>query len=117
MILGFESSDWYGRKRYATAYNPSLRRKLPPSGFCPSMPASWLDSEIENREVGNMVNKTKEYEQRVGIIDGVIKKHKITDWEQSFLKSCKRHFKNHRELSDSMRHFYITIMEKYNYGR
>ena len=64
-----------------------------------------------------MVNKEEEYRQRTQIIDSIVKKNNLTEWEEKFIGSCRRHFRQNKELTTSMRHYYLEIMERYNYGK
>jgi len=64
-----------------------------------------------------MVSKPEEYKQRIGVIDLIVKKNELSEWETRFLRSCKSHFIKNKELTNSMRHFYLSIMEKHNYGK
>lgn len=63
-------------------------------------------------------SKSEEFRQRIEITDRVlkVKANKLSDWETTFLESCNRYFKKKKELSSSMKHYYVTIIVRHNYG-
>lgn len=63
-------------------------------------------------------NKSEEFGQRIEITDRVLKTKtkKLTQWETTFLESCNKYFKKKKELTPRMKHYYVSIIVKYNYG-